>query len=68
MSRIANQRTHHTVQALEACLDVDSAALLAAAIAATDAAALPLYLVGGAVRDLVADRAVRDLDASTPGD
>ena len=59
---------HPTIQALEAALTPDAHALFTAAVTAAETVAAPLYLVGGAVRDLAAGRPLRDIDVSTPTD
>lgn len=55
-------------QALVRALDVAQRRLLDAAVRVAEASDCPLWLVGGAVRDLALGQPLRDLDFATDGD
>lgn len=71
-SRIGNPLTQPSSQALLRALDGPRRRLLEAAIEAAEALACPLWLVGGAVRDIAlgptSEHPLRDLDFATGGD
>lgn len=63
----AGQRVHLAAE-LEAALPAAQLRLLQAVAAEAEAAELPLYMVGGVVRDLLLSRPVKDFDLVVEGD
>ena len=62
------RHTHHLFQSIETSLDADSFAFFRVMRQRADALRLPLYLVGGPVRDALLGRPVEDLDFVLEGD
>ena len=62
------QSTEFSLAAIGKCLDSCRLALLTSLSELAQESALPLYLVGGPVRDLLLGRPVKDLDFAVEGD